>query len=207
MQGPLPNHNFNRLHQGAARLVIGELPVSYRESDAPPSESINANIKEFSIPGIDLNYQTDYNFSAHVHIPMTGDNEYRDKLLVVTMIADDRQENYWTLHRYMETIQSGVRDGFPDLNIHNRIHGNDGYYRNRLTYIPIIDIIMADDSMQKHQTIRFARCYPLVLGDLAINFTEPAPVTFTMSFVYSLKKIIRAEPPHSGPDKPLSVID
>jgi hypothetical protein len=207
MQGPLPDHNYNRLHQGAARIVIGELPVSYAESDAPPSESINSSITQFSIPGLDLNYQTDFNYKGHVHIPMTEDNEYKNKLLVVTMIADDRQENYWTLHRYMETIQSGETDGYPIEDTDHRIYGHDKQYRNRLTYIPTINIVMADDSMQKHQTLSFQRCYPLVISDLQMNFIEPAPVTFTISFVYSIKTILREEPPHEGPEKPLSVLD
>ena len=89
----------------------------------------------------------------------------------------------------------------------HRIYGNDGFYRNRLTYIPTIDIVMSDDVMQKYQTIRFARCYPLVLSDLNMNFLAPDPIKFTMSFVYSLKTILREEPPKAGPHKPLSVLD
>ena len=45
MRTVFQDHNLNRLHQGTARCVIAELPVSYEEWDAPPFEAINANIK------------------------------------------------------------------------------------------------------------------------------------------------------------------
>ena len=191
------DHNLNRLHQGTARCVIANLPVSYEEEDAPPGEAINAVITSFTSTGMSLRYVTDGNYKANVHIPITEDNLYYDKVLTITMISDDRQENYWNFFRYMQTIQSGsTKPAFPILNTRDRVYGLDSHYRNRVTWIPYIDIVMADDSMQKHQTIRFERCYPTELSDLNLNFLGPEPVTFTISFIYSLQSIYREKPPH-----------
>ena len=197
MRTVFQDHNLNRLHQGTARCVIAQLPVSYEETDAPPFEAVNANIKAFVSTGMTLHYVTDGNYKANVHIPVTEDNLFYDKLLTITMIADDRQENYWNLFRYMETIMRGAtQPAFPIWDTNSRIWGIDKKYRNRLMWIPYIDIVMADDSYQRHQTIRFERCYPTELSDLSMNFLSPDPVTFTMSFVYSMQTIIRDLPPH-----------
>ena len=192
---PFLDHNPGRLHQGTARCEIAYLPVSYAEQDAPPFETINASITAFIATGLQLKYHTDGSYKGMVHIPITEDNQYNDKVLTINMIVDDRQENYWTLHRYMETIMSGETDGFPIRDPRSRIYANDGHYRNRLTWIPYIEISMADDSYQRHQRVRFERCYPLELSDLSLNFLEPEAVTFTMSFIYSLKRIVRSLPP------------
>ena len=72
------------------------------------------------------------------------------------------------------------------------------HYRNRLAYVPRIDIVMADDSYQKHQTIRFERCFPVQMGDLNLNFLDPNPVTFNIHFYYTLRSIIREEPPQEN---------
>jgi hypothetical protein len=195
MDGPALNRNIGRLHQGTSRCVIGALPVSYTQEDAPSSETINGNITAFVAPGLQLKYVTDGNYKALVHIPITEDNEYNDSVFTVTMISDDRAENYWTFHRYMETIQSGKTDGVPVADVRHRVYGNDGQYRNRRTWIPYIEVHMADDSFQRHQIIRYERCYPLKVSDLDLNFMGPSPVKFTMSFLYSLKRIIRMDPP------------
>ena len=63
-------------------------------------------------------------------------------------------------------------------------------------WIPFIDIVMADDSYQRHQTIRFERCFPVDLSDLNMNFLAPDAVTFTITFIYSLQSIVRDLPPH-----------
>lgn len=191
------DHNLNRLHQGTARCVIAQLPVSYEEWDAPPFEAVNANIKAFTSTGMSLRYVTDGNYKAYVHIPITEDNMYYDKIVTITMISDDRQENYWNLFRYMQTIQSGsTQPAFPIWDTNNRVWGLDRQYRNRVTWIPFIDIVMSDDSYQRHQTIRFERCYPVDLSDLNMNFLSPEPVTFTITFIYSLQSIVRDLPPH-----------
>lgn len=195
VEGPFLDHNPGRLHQGTARCSIGLMPVSYEQEDAPPSESINASITAFVAPGLELKYVRDGSYKALVHIPVTEDNAYYDKVLTVNMICDDRQENYWALHRYMETIQSGQTNGYPIEDVNHRVNGRDGHYRNRVTYIPRVDIVMADDSYQKHQTIRFQRCYPAKIDDLQLNFGNPDPVTFVVHFIYTFKKIIREEPP------------
>jgi len=205
-EGPFLDHNLTRLHQGTARCVIGLMPVSYDQELVPSSETINANITNFIAPGLELKYVMDGSYKALVHIPATEDNAYYDKLLSIGMISDGRQENYWALHRYMETIQSGQTNGFPTQDTNHRVYGADGHYRNRRTYIPRIDIIMSDDSHQKHQTIRFERCYPVNLDQLDLHFKQPDPVTFSFHVVYTSKRIIRELPPHTD-SKPLGVTD
>ena len=204
---PIQDHNFNRLHQGTFRCVIGELPVSYEEADAPPEESINALITGYVASGLDLSYATDGSYKGIVHVPITEDNQYNSKLLTINMIADDRMENYWTLRRYMRTIQSGQTNGFPVTDPNHRVKLFDGVYRNRLTWIPMIDIMSADDSHQKHQTLRFKRCYPTAISDIDANFRSPDPVTFNMSFIYSFEEIIREEPPSDEIIPPIGVLD
>ena len=73
-------------------------------------------------------------------------------------------------------------------------------------YIPYIDIIMSDDSYQKHQTIRFHRCFPLRLGDLQMNFGAPDPVTFHVHFIYSFRNVIREIPP-TADTIPIGILD
>lgn len=205
-QGPFQDHKLNRLHQGTARLTIGGVPVSFDEPDSPPEESINALITGFTIPGFDIDYATQAHYKGIVHIPISEDNAYKGKILAVNAIADDRQENYWTLYRYMETIRSGQTGGFPAHDIKHRVYGKDGFYRNRLTYIPRIDIVMADDSMQRHQRMIFHRCYPVTISELTINFNDNSPVTFTASFVFSMHTIERYDPPTED-TTPMSVLD
>lgn len=202
MDGPLIDRWVGRLHQGTARCVISDLPVSYKESDAPSSETINANITSFVGPGLQLRYQIDGSYKGMVHIPVTEDNQYYDKLITMSMIADDRSENYWTLHRYMSTIQSGMTgpNAYPIRDANHRVYGFDEHYRNRRTWIPFIEIHMADDSFQEWQIIRYERCWPTDISDLSLNFLSPEPVSFTMSWTYEVKKIIRI--PESVPNTP-----
>ena len=204
---PIQDHNFNRLHQGTFRCTIGALPVSYTEDDAPPEEAINALINGFVVSGLELKYDKDATYKAIAHIPVTEDNQYFDKLLTINMICDGRLENYWTLRRYMRTIQSGQTNGYPETDHNHRVWSFDNTYRNRLTWIPRIDIAMADDSLQKHQTLRFSRCYPTALSDINAQFNAPDPVTFNISFVYSFEETIREEPPSEDIVPPIGVLD
>jgi hypothetical protein len=171
------------------------MPVSYSETDAPARETINGNITSFLCPGLHIKYVQDPFYKGIVHIPMQEDNEYDMKVLTVNMISDDRGENWWSLYRYMETIQSGQTGGWPIQDKKHRIYGDDGFYRNRLAYIPNIDIISSDGSFQRHATIRFKRCFPVDLGDITHNFLEGEPVTFTASFIYSNREVLREPPP------------
>ena len=205
--GPVLDHVPNRLHQGTSRIIIGLMPVSYDQDNAPPPETVNANITGFTIPSFDLKYATQSHYKANVHIPVSEDNSYDGKLVVVQMIADDRYENYWTLWRYMQTIRTGSTDGFPVTDKTDRVFGNDGHYRNRLTWIPRIDIVQADDSQQRHQRMVFMRCYPLVLSELSMNNDAADPVKFTMSFIFSNIDIVRDPPPSSETGAPPSVLD
>lgn len=202
----LQDHKLNRLHQGTARLVIGELPVSNNEWDAPPPESINALITAFTIPSFELEYDIHSHYKGNVHIPVSEDNSYKGKILTVNVICDDRQENYWTMWRYMETIRSGQTGGYPVTDMTHRVYGKDGFYRNRLMYIPRVEIVMADDSMQRHQRLVFHRCYPVTMSDLQIQFNDNSPVTFAISFVFSMQTIERYEPPKEE-TTPKSVLD
>lgn len=198
MMQKILQRTLGRQHQGTGRCEIGQIPMSFNDDDSPVFETVNASITTFSTPGLTLTYATDASFKGIVHIPITEDNEYYNKVVTISMICDDRQENYFTLHRYMETIQSGQTGGNPITDTRHRVYGLDNTYRNRLMYIPRIDIIMADDSLEKQQIIRFERCFPLELSNLDMTFNEPSPVTFNVTFNYGLKKLIRT-PPLSTP--------
>jgi hypothetical protein len=209
LRGPIQDHNLNKLVQGTSRISIGDIPISFTEDDAPPFESINANIKGFKAPGLTLKYASEYSYKAKTHISITEDNEYQDAILSVEMFMDDRMENYWALHRYMETIQSGKTGGWITEDPNDQPYGIDGRYRNRLMYIPIIDITMADPSFQHHQTLRFSRCFPTRLEDISMAFPDDvAPVTFVASFIFGKREIIRTTPyaPSSDQVPPNSVL-
>ena len=204
---PIQVQNFSRMHQGTCRCVIGHLPVSYEQEDAPPEEAMNAMITGFVASGLELKYVLDGHYKANVHIPITEDNQYFDKLITINMIADGRMENYWTLRRYMRTIQSGATNGYPITEPTHRVRLFDGIYRNRLMWIPRIDIIFADDSYQKSQTMRFYRCFPTSIGDLNLDFKSPEPVNFNISFVYDFEEILREPPPSEDIVPPRGVLN
>lgn len=193
---PILDHTLNRLHQGSSRITISDIPISYQQGDAPARETINAMITSFVCPGLELRYAVEASYKAMVHIPMTEHNEYNQKILSVNMICDDRQENYWSIRRYMDTLQKGFA-AYPDLNLNSAVYDHNGNYKQRTTFIPIIDITMADGSMQTHQIIRFKRCFPLNLSDLQLDFKEPVPVNFMVSFIYSDVETIRFPAPSS----------
>lgn len=198
------------VHQGFLRMRIGELPVSYdpdydyqhhvdnvaKAHTAPPPETVNANIQNFTVPGMGLNYAPEAHYKFTVQIPTTEDNEYTDNTISCTMLCDDYYENYWAIHRYMETIQSGQTDAFPILDKNHRVYGYNHRYRNRLTWIPHIDVHFGDDRAQHHMIIRYYRCYPTSLANLSITPGSISPITFNVSFNYQFKKIIRLPDPN-----------
>ena len=191
LTGPLLDLWPGRLHQGTTRCVISWLPVNYEQQDAPSYETINATIFTYTWPGLKLEYAIDGSYKGMVHIPLTEDNQYYNKPLTITFIMDERQQNYWAFWRYMTTVQSGQTNGWPVLDKKFRAYFPDGYYRNRVTYIPSIEIHVADDSFQQWTVMSFQRCYPVDLSDIQINNTAPECVTFTMSFVYSFIQVTR----------------
>ena len=207
------DHKQNRLYQGTSKITIGNIPVAYKtdtdENDinSPPEETINGLITSFTVPGVELEYDTHSHYNAIVHIPVSEQNAYKGKVLAVNMILDSRQENYWTLWRYMETIRSGSMDGYPIEDINNRVFGHDKKYRNRLMYIPRIDIITGTNYLQTQQRMIFHRCFPLILSELPTTFTEQAPATFTISFLFSNLTIERQKPHEEENVEPKDVID
>lgn len=191
------------VHQGFWRINIGPMPVSYDEKrtvdtqpyTTPAPETVNANIKDWTCPGLDLTYAKEAHYKFVTNIPTTEDNQY-DKSFTVNMIADNRYENYWAIDRYMKTIMSGETDGFPIQNREHRVYGIDHRYRNRLTYIPYIDIHAGDDVAQEYMIFRFERCRPVSLSDLSIRPGSIEPVTFNVSFKYELRRLIRLPDPN-----------
>lgn len=200
------DHILNRLHQSIAKIVIGEIPVSFDEKDAPARETINGLITSFLAPGLSLRYETDSNYKAKVHVSVQEENEYNDKILSISMIVDDRAKNWWCIYRYMKTLQS-IDDGFPVLDTNHRVYGKDGHYRNRLLYIPNIDIIIADGSFERHQIIQFKRCFPITMSDIQFNSSSSDVVTFTVNFVYSDRDVIIEPEPSADIIPPLSISD
>jgi len=193
MTGPLLTKWPGRLHQGTTRCVLGWLPVNYEQLDAPSFETVNATILNYIAPQLSIRYQVDGSYKGLVHIPMQEDNEYGNKVVSITMIMDEQQDNYWALWRYIQTIQSGLTNGFPLTDDKARVYAPDGFYRNRLTYMTNLDIHIADDSFQKWTTLHYMRAYPVEISDLNFNSLAPELVTFTISFLYSYFWIERYE--------------
>ena len=195
------------VHQGFWRCTIGPLPVSWHDEafdatdtvtphTAPVPEMVNALIKTYICNGLQESFEFENHYKFRTRIPTQEDNQY-DGSLTITMLADQGYENWWGLHRYMETVMSGLTDAFPIMNPNHRVYGLDGRYRNRLTFIPYIDIHCADDNSQERMIVRFKRCRISQLSDLQPNPGSADPVPFNMSVLYELKDIIRLPDPNS----------
>lgn len=201
-EGPVLDHVLNRLHQGIAKISIADIPISF-EGNVPAMETVNGLITDFIAPGISIRYETEYSYNVRVHIPIQEPNEF-DKLLTINMISDDRNENYHTLWRYGETLQSGHLAGAPILDTKHRTYGDDGIYRQRRSYISNIDVIIGDGSFQRHAIIRYKRCFMVNLSELAFN-QSGGYVNFNASFNYSDREYIRMPVPSSDIVPPLHV--
>lgn len=194
------------VHQGFWRLRIGPLPVAYNRVDketketdapyAPPPEVINANIRDFVCPGLSATFSKEGHYNFVVNIPTTEINQY-DDVITVNMLADNYYENWWAIHRYMETVQSGQIDAFPILDKTHRIYSFDHKYRNRLMYIPFVEMHAGDDAAQEHMIVRFERCWIAKLGDLSVKIGSIEPITFNLSIKYEIKRIIRLPDPNT----------
>jgi hypothetical protein len=154
-----------------------------------------------------LNYEKEYHYKARVHIPITEDNEYLNETITINMIADSRNENWWALYRYMQTVQSGKTNGYPIQNKKDFVYGNDGFYRNRLMYIPYIDIIDGDNTYQIYQTTRYYRCFPQGLTTPEESFIDPSIKTFALSCIFSFRNVFRSDSPQHYPTPPASIVD
>lgn len=195
------------VHQGFWRCTIGPLPVSWHDEagdavdtpkphTAPVPEMINSLIKTYICNGLSQSFEFEYHYKFRTRIPTQEDNQY-DGALTITMLADQGYENWWGLHRYMDTVMSGITGGFPVTDMNHRVFGLDGRYRNRLTFIPYIDIHCADDNSQERMIVRFKRCRITTLADLQPNPGSVDPVPFNISVLYELKDIIRLPDPNS----------
>lgn len=191
------------VHQGFWRLRIGALPVSYKEErtsvtqpfTTPAPETINANIKDFVCPGLSCSFEKEGHYKFVTRIPTQEDNQF-DDAFTVSMLADNRYENYWAIRRYMDTVQRGETDAYPERNPFHRIYGIDHRYRNRLTYIPWIDIHAADDVAQEYMIFRFFRCRLAKLSDLNIKPGSIELVSFNLSVQYEFVKLYRLPDPN-----------
>jgi hypothetical protein len=188
-------NNLGILHQGKARIEIGPLPVSYLEEDAPPEEAINANITSFTLPGLDLSYKAVHGYKHMVYMPDAEDNGFEGKTFSVKMLGDQVLENWYAIHRYMQTIKSYDEQGYPIRDLQDRVFGHDRLYRNNLMYVPYVFIHLGDDSMQKHTIVHFDRCWIKTLGDIDINFQSNSPIGFNLTFLYELIHVKRMKKP------------
>lgn len=204
-QGTL-DHVLNRLHQGTYRCEIGNIPINFQTpGNEFAKETVNGLITSFISPGLNIKYATDANYGgAFVHISVQETNMFNEKILSITMLADDRFNNYQVLHNYMLTVQQGGF-AYPDLRENAPAIGRDGFYRNRLMYIPQISIFGADGSYQLSHTLNFKRCFPIAMSDIIHSFGDAEPVSFNISFIFSAREIIPSTPPSNLVIPPLAV--
>lgn len=191
------------VHQGFWRMRIGQLPVSYNEKrtsvtqpfTTPAPETVNGLIQNFICPGLSATFAKESHYKFVTNIPTTEDNQY-EKVITVTMLCDNRYENYWAIDRYMTTVQSGQTNGEPIENVYHPVYGIDKRYRNRLTYIPYIDIHAADDVAQEYMIFRFERCRIAELSDLNVKPGAIDVVSFNLSIKYEIRRLIRLPDPN-----------
>ena len=195
------------VHMGFWRCRIGPLPVSYEDEagdaqfttvphTAPPPEITNALIKSFNCTGLSESFEKEAHYKFVTRIPTQEDNQYDDSF-TITLLCDNWYENWWAFHRYMETVMSGQTGGFPIENRDHRVYGIDKSYRNRLTFIPYIELHAADDAAQEHMIVRFERCRITKLSDMDVSRPGSAdPLPFSLTIQYEIKRIIRLPDPN-----------
>ena len=191
------------VHQGFARLRISELPVNYverRQSVTEPyttdaQEVVNANIRDWVAPGLQCALAKEGHYKFVTNIPTQEDNQY-DDTISVSMLTDNRYENYWAINRYMEVVQSGQTDADPVRDKNHRVYGYDHRYRNRLTYLQWMDFHFADDVAQEYMIIRLERCRFTNISPLKFKPGSLEPVPFVLSIKYEIRRIIRLPDPN-----------
>lgn len=191
------------VHQGFWRLRMADFPINYVEqrkhivdpytTDAP--EVKNAVIKDFVCDGLSCSLEKEGHYKFVTYIPTQEDNQY-DSTFTINMLADNHYENYWAINRYMETVQSGQTGGDPVRDPMHRVFGLDQRYRNRLTYIPWIDMHAGDDVAQEFMIVRFERCRFIALSPLHITPGALNPISFNVTVKYEIRRIIRLPDPN-----------
>lgn len=191
------------VHQGFWRIFIGPLPVSYKETrksptdpyTAPAAESVNANIRKFVCPGLSLQYVKEHHYLFSTRIPVSENNQF-NKILTVNMFCDNRYENYYAIDRYCRTVQGGQIGGSPIQDVNHRVYSFDKRYRNRLTWIPFVEIHAGDDVAQEYMIWRFERCRITELSDIDITPGNLDVAAFTISMQYENRRLIRLPDPN-----------
>lgn len=182
MQGPLPNHAYNSMPIGTGLCVIGDIPINFsEESGAVSSISLNININSFGIDGLEMDFEKEYHFGSVIHIPIKVENDFNGQVSI-SMILDDRMDNWYTLYRYGRTLLS-TADGHPENTGASRPFRQNAYAQRR-AYIPYIEVRMGDGSEELRNVFKFKHCYLKSLGKLPVTFGSEGMVTFDASFVY-----------------------
>lgn len=202
MQGPLPNHAYNKMPLGTGLCVIGDIPINFdKDSGAVSSMSLNVNLTSFSIAGLSINFEKEYHFASLIHIPIMVENDFSGTM-TTKMILDDQMDNWWTLYRYGRTLMS-IGDGVPQPNREERPFRQNAYAQRR-AYIPYIEVRVGDGSEELRNVFKFEHCYLKDLGSLPMNFGSEGMATFDATFTYDNISMERIE---IDPEKPISVGD
>lgn len=191
MQGPLPNHVYNYMPQGTALAIINKIPVDFDNDNPASSVSINALISTFDFPGLNIDLKKEYHFTTATRIPMQVENEFNNQISL-SMILDDRMDNYWTLYRYGRTMLR-PQDGYPERDRKLSPYNRQEIYAQRRMTVPFIDIRISDGSLELWNVIRLKKCYLEKLGSLSFSFGSEGEMTFNTTWSYDNLEWIRVE--------------
>ena len=180
-KGPRLERILQYMPSAEGLCIIHDIPISYSDEEAVAHETINAMIKDFSVPGVDIKYQNEDHFTAMIEIPMQVENDLGGGMeFEITMFVDDRMDNWYSLYRYARTLIN-PRDGFPQddttqLPYHPTRRA--AVYAQRRMGVNLIEIRVGDGSDELFNVFHFKRCMLKSISGFKFAFGTDNYITF-----------------------------
>lgn len=176
MQGHKPNKVFNPLVQGTGVLSFSKIPIIFDNTIS--SYSLQCNIKDYTMPGLRVEFQYDRTIAGHTTaVPTASVNDFSSVSLNVTMICDEDFENYTTLYRWLDVYKRLTYRS--DFNTKDQLH-----WDAKQAYCPFVDIMLYNNNNRVKNIIRYKRVYLESIGDLFQDFSSDSPVVFSATFKF-----------------------
>lgn len=176
MQGHKPNKVYNPLVQGTGVLSFSKIPIIFDNTIS--SYSIQCNIKSYTLPTFNVDFQYDTTIAGHTtHVPTASVNDFRQSSVNITLICDEDLENYTTLYRWLDVYKRLTHRS--EFNTKDQKH-----WDAKQAYCPFVDIMMYNNNNRVKNIIRFKRVYLESLGGLSQDFSSDNPVTFDIALKF-----------------------
>ena len=204
--GPIQDRILNYMPQGTGLCYIHDLPISYTDEDAVAHETIVAMIKGFSVPGLNVKYQSEAHIRTVVDIPVQVENDLGDGMtFTITMMLDDRMDNWYGIYRYARTLISPP-DGSPETNPNYAPYHPtkmQPVYAQRRMGVDLIEIMVGDGSDELFNIFKLKRNMLQSISGFEMKFgTDAEYVTFTTTWKCTNWTLERVK---QDPNKPRAV--